>query len=67
MWKNFWLKCVDCGLRFSGDVFRCPNCGGALILEYDFDYLASGFNTFKSSTIFGGFWRYRSLFPHIPH
>ncbi|MFB6069861.1 MAG: threonine synthase [Halanaeroarchaeum sp.] len=58
------LTCRDCGASVDADVgtHRCPDCGGILDPDYDYDALAVQRETFADRP-FETMWRYEKLLP----
>jgi threonine synthase len=58
------LECLDCGSRFEAEAVTgpCPECGGILDPEYDYDAVDVDRRTFESRR-FESMWRYRELLP----
>jgi threonine synthase len=57
------LSCTDCGETFDAEDTpgRCPDCGGILDPDYDYDALDLTRETFGGDA--EGLWRYESLLP----
>jgi threonine synthase len=57
------IECRGCGETFGLDLteFPCPECGGILDPQYDYDAVDIGPETWESRS--GSMWKYRELLP----
>lgn len=59
------LKCTRCAASYGRGLpaFLCPQCGGLLDPQYDYEALARHFDKAKLSSRDGSIWRWRELLP----
>ncbi|WP_224332443.1 threonine synthase [Haloprofundus halobius] len=56
------LACVDCGTVYDADLpGRCPDCGGSLDAQYDYDAVAADWEPFAGEA--SGMWAFEALLP----
>lgn len=59
------LECLRCGKKTSSDneIYICRNCGGKLVINYNYDLISESIDKRKLEKRSNGVWKYKELLP----